>query len=111
MDNVELGGKEPHSDVQYTEQPMTDVPIVEESVGSDAAEERKNHFNLWAALGINYSTIATPLAIGTYLAFNIGVGGSPVFIFGYLVATTFQIIVCISLAEMAAAFPHSTGVS
>jgi choline transport protein len=113
IDNIELGGKELWSGVKVTEQPLTEVPTGQGSVlpgpSEDLATSRQNHFNLWSCLGINYSTIATPLSIGTYLAFNIGVGGSPVYIFGYLVATIFQIIVCISLAEMAAAFPHSTG--
>lgn len=114
VDNVELGGKELWSEVK-AEQSLTEGPASQGSVlpgaSEDLATARQNHFNLWSCLGINYSIIATPLSIGTYLAFNIGVGGSPVYIFGYLVATTFQIIVCISLAEMAAAFPHSTGES
>ncbi|KAI5461029.1 putative choline and nitrogen mustard permease [Mariannaea sp. PMI_226] len=74
-----------------------------------SAEGRQNNFNLWSTIGINYSTIGTPLSVGTYLAFNIGVGGSPVYIFGYILATVFQMFICVSLAEMAGAYPHSTG--
>jgi choline transport protein len=76
---------------------------------SEIVELKSEHFNLWSTLGINYSTIGTPLSIGCYLAFNIGIGGSPVYIYGYIVSSLFQVVVCVSLAELAAAFPHSTG--
>lgn len=69
------------------------------------------HFNLWSTLGINYSITTTPLAMGAYLAFVIGVGGSPAYIFGFIVAFVFQLTICLSLAELASAFPHSTGES
>lgn len=88
---------------------------LEEQISTDDRQEgdvvqlQRQHFNLWATLGINYSSIGTPLSIGTYLAFNIGVGGSPVYIYGYIVGAIFQLLVCASLAELAAAFPHSTG--
>ncbi|OAQ59108.1 amino acid transporter [Pochonia chlamydosporia 170] len=75
----------------------------------DSPDRRRHHFNVWSTIGVNYSLIGTPLSIGTYLAFNIGVGGSPVYIFGYLLAAIFQMLICISLAEMAAAYPHSSG--
>lgn len=38
----------------------------------------------------------------------IGVGGSPVLIFGFIVAITFDLIICYSLAELASAYPHSS---
>lgn len=66
-------------------------------------------FKLWSTLGIAYSITSTPLAIGTYLAVSIGVGGSPVSIFGYIMAAVFNLCVCVSLAEMAAIMPHSAG--
>lgn len=72
-------------------------------------DARQQHFNLWSTVGINYTSINTPLSIGTYMAFSIGVGGSPVYIFGYIMAVSFQFLLCVSLAELAAAFPHSTG--
>jgi len=72
-------------------------------------QNRSHHFNLWSTIGINYSSIAPPLSVGTYLAFNIGVGGGPVYIWGYLLASFFQFFVCLSLAEMASSYPHSTG--
>lgn len=74
-------------------------------------EEQRNHFSVWSTIGINYSLIATPLFIGTYLSFNIGVGGGPVYIYGYIVAILFQAFVCASLSEIAACFPHSSGES
>lgn len=80
-------------------------------IDAQTAEAMRQHFDLWATLGINYSITGTPIAIGTFLAFVIGVGGSPVYIFGYIVAAVLQLVVCTSLAELAAAFPHSTGAS
>ncbi|KAJ5108252.1 amino acid transporter [Penicillium angulare] len=72
-------------------------------------QSRERHFNLWSTLGINYSAIGTPLSIGTYLSFSFALGGSPAYIYGYLVAGFMQIIVCLSLSELAAAYPHSSG--
>ena len=68
-------------------------------------------FKLWSTLGIAYSITSTPLAIGTYLSVSVGVGGSPVSIFGYVMAAIFNMFVCLSLAEMAAIMPHSAGKS
>ena len=75
----------------------------------EKGDARRQHFSLWSTVGINYTSINTPLSIGTYMAFSIGVGGSPVYIFGYILAVSFQFLLCVSLAELAAAFPHSTG--
>ncbi|KAF2027270.1 putative choline and nitrogen mustard permease [Setomelanomma holmii] len=69
----------------------------------------KESFNIWSSLGFQYSLTATPLAIGTYLASVIGVGGSPVFIYGYLLAVLCNLCVCVSLAEVAAVYPHTSG--
>ncbi|TVY39738.1 Choline transport protein [Lachnellula subtilissima] len=66
-------------------------------------------FQLWSTLGIAFSITSTPIAIGTYLSVSVGVGGSPVFFFGYILAVTMNLLVCASLAEMAAVFPHSAG--
>jgi hypothetical protein len=66
-------------------------------------------FNIWSALGLQYSLTSTPLAIGSYLTSVIGVGGSPVFIFGYLFAIACNMCVCVSLAEIAAVYPHTSG--
>ncbi|KIM92611.1 hypothetical protein OIDMADRAFT_36482 [Oidiodendron maius Zn] len=66
-------------------------------------------FNLLSTLGISFSITATPLGIGTYLSVVIGVGGSPVYFYGYLVAVGLNLLVCISLAEIAAVHPHASG--
>lgn len=89
------------------------APINNEVVHIDTqtADAMRQHFNLWATLGMNYSITGTPIAMGTFLAFVVGVGGSPVFVFAYIVAAIFQLVVCTSLAELVAAFPHSTGAS
>ncbi|TVY44464.1 Choline transport protein [Lachnellula occidentalis] len=69
----------------------------------------KESFSIWSALGFQYSLTSTPLAIGAYLASVIGVGGSPVFIYGFLLAVGCNIVVCLSLAEIAAVYPHPSG--
>jgi hypothetical protein len=71
--------------------------------------EVQKPFNLWSTLGISFSITSTPIAIGTYLSVSIGVGGSPVFFFGFILSVVLDLIICASLAEMAAVFPHSSG--
>ena len=66
-------------------------------------------FKLLSTLGIAYSITSTPLAIGTYLSVAIGVGGSPVFFFGFVLTVVMSLCICLSLAEMAAVLPHSGG--
>ncbi|KAH7034674.1 amino acid/polyamine transporter I [Microdochium trichocladiopsis] len=66
-------------------------------------------FSVLAAIGIQYSISATPLAIGGYLTFILGVGGSPFFFYCFLVAVTGQMLVCLSLAEIASVYPHASG--
>lgn len=66
-------------------------------------------FNLLSCLGLQYSLTSTPLAIGTYLAVSIGVGGSPVFVYGYILAVVLNLCVCASLCEIAAVYPHTAG--
>lgn len=66
-------------------------------------------FNVWSVIGINFSLTATPLGIGSYLVFTVGVGGPPFFIYGYALAVVMQFMVCLSLAEMAASLPHVSG--
>ncbi|KAK4891053.1 hypothetical protein LTR27_010260 [Elasticomyces elasticus] len=68
-----------------------------------------NHFNVLGAIAMNYSLISTPMTIGTYLTFMKGVGGSPVFVFGYILCAVFQCLVCANLAELASAVPHPMG--
>lgn len=80
-------------------------------VGDVTASRTKleRSFSLWSTLGIAYSITSTPLAIGTYLSVAIGVGGSPVSFFGYIMVAIFNMCICVSLAEMAAIYPHSSG--
>ena len=83
---------------------------LESQVSIDAEEVKpKVHFNLLSCLGVNFSITATPVAIGTYLALSIGTGGPPFFFFDFLYAGFFQIILCLALAELASAIPHSSG--
>ncbi|KAF4951023.1 hypothetical protein FGADI_7760 [Fusarium gaditjirri] len=71
--------------------------------------ELKPRFSVIAAIGIQYSISATPLAVGAYLTFILGLGGSPYFFFGFIVAAVGQILLCVSLAEIAAVYPHASG--
>lgn len=66
-------------------------------------------FSLWSSMGLQYSLTSTPLAVGAYLGSVIGVGGSPVFIYGYILAVLCNLCVCVSLAEIAAVYPHTSG--
>jgi len=72
-------------------------------------DDRKQHFGLWSTLGLSYSIMNTPISLASTLILSVGVGGSPVYIFAYCIAFVFQVIVCVSLAEMAGAFPHPSG--
>lgn len=74
--------------------------------GDDALKVR---FNIWSTLGIQYSTTSTPVAIGTYLSVSVGVGGSPVFFWGYIIGVLMSGFICMSLAEMASSHPHASG--
>ncbi|KAL9562823.1 hypothetical protein ACKAV7_013009 [Fusarium commune] len=70
--------------------------------------ELKHRFSVIAAVGIQYSISATPLAVGAYLTFILGLGGSPYFFFGFIVTAVGQILLCVSLAEIAAVYPHAS---
>lgn len=69
----------------------------------------KRHFSIWASIGVNYSISATPLTVGSILALAIGFGGSPMFFYGFLFTGFFQMILCLAMAEIASAMPHSSG--
>ncbi|VUC29729.1 unnamed protein product [Clonostachys rosea] len=64
---------------------------------------------VWSALGTAYSATCALIAIFVFLVLTVGSGGTPIFIYSYLVALTFNMAVCVSLAEMASAKPHSAG--
>lgn len=84
------------------------VPHASSDIGAGTTKASKP-FSVWSTLGVAYSITSTPLAIGTYLSVAIGVGGSPVFVFAYLVSVIMSMCICVSLAEMAAIMPHSSG--
>ncbi|EMG46673.1 HNM1 Choline transport protein [Candida maltosa Xu316] len=68
----------------------------------------EKNFSLWSTCAFQFTLICSALAIGTFLSTVIGVGGSPVLIFGSIVAFFFDLIICYSLAELASAYPHSS---
>lgn len=84
-----------------------------DSASLDSAQQIKPqvHFNIWTCLGVNFSVTATPIAIGTFLALAIGVGGPPIFFYEYIFAGIGQLILCVAMAEVASAIPHSTGMT
>jgi choline transport protein len=82
-------------------QVIDDVPQLE-------ARQLKSRFNIWAAIGIQFSITATPLAVGVYITLVLGLGGSPFFFYGFLVAAAGQMIVCLCLAEIASVLPHAS---
>lgn len=73
------------------------------------ARELKSRFNIWAAIGIQFSISATPLAVGVYITLVLGAGGSPYFFYAFLVAVLGQMLVCTCMAEIASVFPHASG--
>lgn len=85
--------------------------VQERSVSLSPDLNRQKPFRLWSTLAIQSSISATPLAIGSYLSTVIGVGGSPVYFFGYILASVMSLLICASLSEIAAVFPHATGKS
>lgn len=86
------------------------VDIDTTSVHSFRTDEPKleKRFNIWSTSALQFSLICSSLAIGTFLSTVIGVGGSPVLIFGFILAVTFDLLICYSLAEIASAYPHSS---
>lgn len=98
----------------YTKTPQSTglVPVQSNGEGASStleAVELKERFGVVSSIGVQFSIIGTPLAIGSYLSFIVGVGGSPYFFYGYVVAITFQLITCLSVAEIASVFPHTSG--
>ncbi|CDK25305.1 unnamed protein product [Kuraishia capsulata CBS 1993] len=74
--------------------------------GDENALER--NFDVWGVVGIVYSSIGTPLALGTYLSTVIGVGGAPFFFYTYLFAGVFSLLTAYCMAEFASVHPHSS---
>ena len=69
----------------------------------------KVHFKLWQTLGMNFSITEAPIAVGAYLALIIGLGGFPYYVWCYVFAGCFQLILALPIAELASAIPHSSG--
>lgn len=91
---------------------IDDLPTASEgneSVSLGIVRSPPKRITVWSALGVSYSATCAPIAILIFLSLTIGVGGTPVFIYSYIISTIMNIFVCISLAEMASSRPHSAG--
>ena len=71
--------------------------------------ELRSRFSILSAIGIQYSISATPIAVGSYIIFILGAGGSPFFFWAFVVTVFGNMLVCISMAEIASAYPHASG--
>ena len=94
------------------EERFEDIVSVQHGTWAKPAEGNatpKVHFRLWQTLGMNFSITAAPIAIGAYLALIIGLGGFPYYVWCYIFAGCFQLILCLTIAEFASAIPHSSG--
>ncbi|KAL4971422.1 amino acid/polyamine transporter I [Aspergillus desertorum] len=69
----------------------------------------RSRFSIWSTVGIQFSVTAAPLAIPSYTVMIAGAGGSPFFFWAYLTAALGQMLVAISLAELASAYPDTSG--
>ncbi len=95
------------------ESPTTVISKTEGDVkeSDDGRTTPKVHFHLWQVMGMNFSITSTPIAVGTYLALIIGLGGFPYYVWCFIFAGCFQMILGLVIAEMASALPHSSGES
>jgi len=84
---------------------------VHETQVLDEGQLDSQRLNIWSTVGVQYSTTASPLALGAYLQLVLGAGGSPYLFWGIIVAMSGQFLVAFSLAELAAAFPHASGMN
>ncbi|OAR03623.1 hypothetical protein LLEC1_04777 [Akanthomyces lecanii] len=79
------------------------------STEGDLGIKPKVHFSLLGAIGVQYSVTSAPIAIGAYMSLAIGLGGSPAYFWGFFMVGFFQLLVCLTTAELASAIPHSSG--
>lgn len=85
-------------------------PIESTTIGEHyETTELRTRFSIWSTIGVNFSLLATPMSVITYISLITGVGGSPFFIYCYITAAIGQLLVCTSMAEVAACFPHVSG--
>ncbi|CCE85507.1 Piso0_005106 [Millerozyma farinosa CBS 7064] len=78
------------------------------SLKDDNEVHLEKNFNLLNTCAMQYSLICSPIAVGTFLNVVIGIGGSPGFLYGYLLAVSLDLVVCYCLAELASAYPSSS---
>jgi hypothetical protein len=97
--------KQKNSSISPTSRNSVDFP----TDGSVQTVRLEQTFNLWSTLGIAFSFIATPLSIGSYLVFSLSAGGSPYFVWGYVVSFVMNTLIAVSLAEIAGFLPHTSG--
>lgn len=83
--------------------------VKDEEVGKHELLKPKVHFRLWQTLGMNFSLTCTPMAVGSYLALIGGLGGFPYYVWCFVFAGSFQILLGTTIAELASALPHSSG--
>ncbi|KIW18503.1 hypothetical protein PV08_02791 [Exophiala spinifera] len=93
------------------DKPRPESLVAEESPATSEGHMRRMDvtFSLWSTLGLVYSVTATPIAIGAYLSFSLVLGGSPFYLYGYIFAVTFNIVLCVALAEVSSLYPHPSG--
>lgn len=91
-----------------TNQTNGEVEVLETQI-LDEGQLDSGRLNIWSTVGVQYSTTASPLALGAYLQLVLGAGGSPYLFWGILVAMSAQFLTAFSLAELAASFPHASG--
>lgn len=80
-----------------------------QSAHSARHQELEKTFNLWSALGVAFSFQITPLILGAFLVLSLVAGGSPFFVYSFVVAFGMNMFVAASLAEMAGFLPHVSG--
>lgn len=84
--------------------PLEPIETQHEGQVADGILDR-SRFSIWSTIGIQFSVTAAPLAIPSYTVMIAGAGGSPFFFWAYLTAALGQMLVAISLAELASAYP------
>ena len=66
-------------------------------------------FNIFGALATNFSLTAAPVGAANLMVFSVGLGGSSYYVWAWFVGGIMNLLVCLSLAEVAGMFPHTLG--
>lgn len=86
---------------------------IEESIAHapsfEDARHLKKQFSIWSTSSLQYSLVCSGIAVGTFLLTVVGIGGSPVLVYGFIMAGSLDLVICFSLAELQSAFPHASG--